>query len=47
MRHLASASIHDEATLGKAYDARLMRRLWGYVKPHRRLVVASLVLIAP
>ena len=45
MRHLASASIHDEATLGKAYDARLMRRLWGYVKPHRRLVVASLVLM--
>jgi ATP-binding cassette subfamily B protein len=45
MRHRASSSIHDEATLGKAYDARLMRRLWGYVKPHRGLVVASLALM--
>ena len=45
MRHRASTSIHDEATLGKAYDARLIRRLWGYVRPHRRLVVASLALM--
>jgi len=45
MRTRASTSIHDEATLGKAYDARLIRRLWGYVRPHRRLVGASLVLM--
>jgi ATP-binding cassette subfamily B protein len=45
MRSRASTSIHDEATLGKAYDARLIRRLWGYVRPHRRLVVASLGLM--
>jgi ATP-binding cassette subfamily B protein len=45
MRTRASISIHDEATLGKAYDARLIRRLWGYVRPHRRLVLASLVLM--
>ena len=27
--------IHGEAQLGKAYDARLMRRLWTYVHPYR------------
>lgn len=30
---------------GKVYDARMMRRLWGYVRPHRRLVGFSLVLL--
>ena len=34
----------DLLVLGKAYDARLMRRLWGVVRPHRRLVYLSLVL---
>ena len=45
MRPQAPPSIHEEATLGKAYDARLMRRLWGYVKPHRGLVLLSLLLM--
>ncbi|SVB98628.1 uncharacterized protein METZ01_LOCUS251482, partial [marine metagenome] len=31
--------------LGKAYDARLMRRLLGYLRPHRRAVVIALVSI--
>src|ERR1041384_3231373 len=35
----------DEA-LGKAYDARLVRRLFRYVRPYRSLVAAALVLIA-
>jgi ATP-binding cassette subfamily B multidrug efflux pump len=26
----------DEAALGKAYDARLIRRLWTYIRPYRR-----------
>jgi len=26
----------DEAALGKAYDARLIRRLWEYIRPYRR-----------
>jgi len=38
-------SIHEEELLGKAYDARLIRRLWRYVKPHRSLVGSSLVLM--
>ena len=29
-----------EAVLGKAYDLRLMRRIWVYLRPHRHLLVA-------
>jgi ATP-binding cassette subfamily B protein len=29
------ADLQREADLGKAYDARLMRRLWVYIRPHR------------
>jgi ATP-binding cassette, subfamily B, multidrug efflux pump len=35
-------TIHDEEVLGKAYDAALMRRLLGYLWPHRLLVVVAL-----
>src|SRR4030095_14288404 len=34
---------HDEI-LGKAYDARLMGRLWAVTRPHKRLVLVSLAL---
>lgn len=34
-----------EQALGKAYDVRLMRRLWQFVKPHWRLLLLSLALI--
>ena len=34
----------DDEVLGKAYDQRLMRRLWAMVRPHRRLIYVSLVL---
>ena len=37
--------IHDEESLGKIYDARLMRRLWRYVRPHRALLLLSLLLM--
>ena len=30
------ATSADEAALGKAYDARLIRRLWTYIRPYRR-----------
>ena len=36
---------HDDETLGKAYDARLMRRLWNYVRRHPPLVVGSIALL--
>ena len=31
----AVADLHREADLGKAYDARLVRRLWVYIRPYR------------
>jgi ATP-binding cassette, subfamily B, multidrug efflux pump len=34
----------DNDLLGKAYDPRLMRRLWRVVRPHRRLVFLSMLL---
>jgi ATP-binding cassette, subfamily B, multidrug efflux pump len=36
---------HEEEVLGKAYDARLMRRLLGYVRPHRGRTVLAVGLI--
>jgi ATP-binding cassette subfamily B multidrug efflux pump len=42
----ALRTFHEEGAIGKAYDARLMRRLWPYVRPHSRFVVASLVTLA-
>ena len=42
---MGEASIHDEEALGKAYDARLMRRLLGYVRPYRRLVLGALAFL--
>ena len=34
----------DDEVVGRAYDARLMRRLWAVTRPHRRLVMVSLLL---
>ena len=36
---------HEEEVLGKAYDARLMRRLLGYVKPYRGMAASAVGLI--
>ena len=35
----------DDDVIGKAYDARLMRRLLGYLWPHWRTVLFGLVVI--
>ncbi len=32
----------DEEILGKAYDAKLMRRLLGYVKPYKKYVISAI-----
>ncbi len=37
--------IHEEEVLGKAYDARLMRRLLRYLSPYRWLVLLAIVLL--
>lgn len=35
-------AFHEEGALGKAYDARLARRLWPYLRPYRRLLWIAL-----
>jgi ATP-binding cassette subfamily B multidrug efflux pump len=39
-------SAPSEDVLGKAYDARLVRRLWAWVRPYRGLVALTLALLA-
>ena len=41
-----AAPLSDDEAAGKAYDARLVRRLLQYVRPHRALMMAALALIA-
>ncbi len=40
-----TASLHEEEVLGKSYDARLVRRLVGYLKPYRATVAVSFALM--
>ena len=35
----------DDEVVGKAYDAQLMRRLLGYLRPHRKSVIVALTTI--
>jgi ATP-binding cassette, subfamily B, multidrug efflux pump len=42
---MAAANIHEEEVLGKAYDARLMRRLLAYLRPYKWQVLVALVAI--
>jgi len=42
-------AFHEEGSLGKAYDAELLKRLWPFVKPHAShlaLAIGLLVMIA-
>ena len=39
--------LHEEEVLGKAYDTRLMKRLWAFVKPYRWQVAVTLLLVGP
>ncbi|NNL29807.1 MAG: ABC transporter ATP-binding protein, partial [Gemmatimonadetes bacterium] len=40
-----AATLHEEEALGKAYDARLMRRLLRYLKPYKRHVAGALLVL--
>lgn len=40
-----SDQFFEDEALGKAYDHRLMRRLVGYLRPYRRAVIGSLILL--
>jgi ATP-binding cassette subfamily B protein len=43
----ALEAMHEEEALGKAYDLRLMARLWRWVLPYRLQVGATLALVLP
>ena len=43
MMHMKMAGGDEIA--GKAYDARLMRRLWTYIRPHQGLGILALILL--
>jgi ATP-binding cassette subfamily B multidrug efflux pump len=40
-----SIEFHEESSIGKTYDGRLMRRLLGYLSPYRTMVVTAVSLI--
>jgi ATP-binding cassette subfamily B protein len=37
--------IHQEEVLGKAYDFRLIKRLWKFIVPYKRLFLAAMLLL--
>lgn len=41
---MAQTFFHDDEILGKAYDGRLVRRLWQFIRPYRRLFYLALAL---
>src|SRR5215469_7353630 len=41
----AQTFFQEDEILGKAYDARLVRRLWRYVLPHRQIFYFTLFLV--
>lgn len=41
----SQAGMAPERALGKAYDTRLMRRLWTFIRPHWRLLVLALMIL--
>ncbi|MBN1755944.1 ABC transporter ATP-binding protein [bacterium] len=47
MRHQGpgSKSIHDEESLGKVYDARIMKRLLKFATPYKKLILAAIVVL--
>jgi ATP-binding cassette subfamily B protein len=46
-RSSANEAMHEEEALGKAYDARLLVRLWPYVWCYRWQVALTLILVFP
>lgn len=36
-------AFHEEKAITKAYDGKLLRRLWTYVRPHRKILVVSFI----
>jgi ATP-binding cassette subfamily B protein len=45
VKHGDGAQVHEDDALGKVYDARLVARLWRYVRPYGTLLLLSLLLL--
>jgi len=43
-RHMGRGALSEES-VGKAYDTRLMKRLWPYVEPHKGWILFCLLLV--
>jgi ABC-type multidrug transport system fused ATPase/permease subunit len=44
---VSADAIHDEQSLGKAYDARLLLRLWPFLRPYKGIFALDLLLFVP
>jgi len=44
---VSAEALHEEEALGKAYDLRLLGRLWRYVRPYGGQVALTLAVVAP
>ncbi|MBW2578425.1 MAG: ABC transporter ATP-binding protein, partial [Deltaproteobacteria bacterium] len=44
---MSADAVHDEQSLGKAYDARLLMRLWPYLRPYKWFIALDLLLFVP
>lgn len=42
---MSQTSSKEEQVLGKAYDVKLAKRLWKFVRPHKKLLIFALILI--
>jgi len=44
---VSADAVHDEQVLGKAYDARLLLRLWPFLRPYQWIFAIDLLLFLP
>ena len=44
---MSADAVHDERSLGKAYDARLLMRLWPFLRPYKWIFALDLLLFVP
>jgi ATP-binding cassette subfamily B multidrug efflux pump len=44
---VSADAVHDEQSLGKAYDARLLLRLWPFLRPYMWVFALDLLLFVP
>jgi ATP-binding cassette subfamily B multidrug efflux pump len=43
----AEENPHEEEALGRAYDGRLLLRLWPYIRPYRGQILATIIIFFP